>query len=205
MRTILATIAMAAVAASTATAEGLKEAGPADHKRVGNFYAGVVSGYAWVDGETSGALLGGKLGIIASRSSNHILAIEGDVLASWIEGDYSRPGFIASAEIDLLSSLQLKLSTSAGQFRPYISGGLAWIRLEARSGSSDKIFSASTNDFGWTIGAGAEFDVGESAIGSLGYRYYDFNGEFDFGVNGARSSKYDFGAHAIEASISYRF
>ena len=163
-----------------------------------SFYAGAVIGYGWgrlsaegVKARTSGVMGGGVIGYRVFTGSGS-LAVEGDILASGIkrdeietEADGDR--FESRYGTDILASLRLKSAWGQGNFRPYVTGGIAWQRFEAKYNDVQTIAgikerdagSIKDNQLGFTLGAGVDWQAGSSYSVSLGYHYYRFKDDIE--------------------------
>lgn len=140
--------------------------------------------------DTSGPMGGGVVGYRAYSGAT-ALAIEGDIVG----GDISREervsgtynGSLASLRVkfgtSILASLRAKASWGDGALRPYLTGGVAWQRVEAEweykevSGKRVLALQASGEEdqFGVTLGGGMDWQSDSSYSVSLGYQYYRFD------------------------------
>lgn len=159
------------------------------------FYAGAVVGYAWgrnssdgIDKNTRGVMGGGVVGY-KIPTGDTVLAIEADLLGGQINvsenypyphGDY----FNDKVSQPILASLRVKGSWGNGGFRPYLTGGIAWQRLEYQYDDRDtkngKVTydsgSVSDDQLGFTLGTGLDWQISDAFSGSFGYHYYRFTG-----------------------------
>ncbi len=162
----------------------------------GPFYVGAVVGYAWGRNtgggdkfSTRGAMGGGLVGYRVSTGDT-VLAIEADILGGQItakesetysNGDYSKD----KADHPVLASLRMKGSWGKGDFRPYLTGGIAWQRLEVKNDERDTVngevqresVTISDNQLGFTLGTGMDWQISDAFSGSFGYHYYRFTGD----------------------------
>lgn len=164
------------------------------------FYAGGVVGYGWGRHSSEGdeaktrGLIGGAVIGYRILSGQGALAIEGDVLGSGIKQNLAASykfddGSFARADArfgtDVLASLRLKASWGKTSWQPYLTGGLAWQRLElkydaqGRFEGKPKSHSETIKDdqFGFTLGAGVDWQTSDSYSVSLGYQYYRFEND----------------------------
>ncbi|MGI9479732.1 MAG: outer membrane protein [Hyphomicrobiaceae bacterium] len=168
-----------------------------DSKR---FYAGAVIAYGWGRLEAAGdsartrGVMGG--GVVGYRllTGQGALAIEGDVLASGVkqnltttysfdDGAFERAD--ARFGTDILGSLRLKASWGESAWRPYLTGGVAWQRLEIKydavESAAGRTISRSDmikdNQYGYTLGAGIDWQAGDAYSMTLGYQYYRFKSD----------------------------
>jgi len=194
-RKLIAAMSMIVVGSAPALAGGDGSYQSRDKKS--SFYAGGVVGYGWgrLSGggdkhKTDGVMGGGVVGYRVF-SGNGSVAIEGDILGSNIKRDevdqetYSNGDsyrFNARFGTDILASLRVKGSWGQGDFRPYLTGGLAWQRFELKYNDEDTINgrvdrksgSINDNQYGFTLGAGVDWQASSSYSVSLGYHYYRF-------------------------------
>lgn len=165
-----------------------------------SFYAGAVVGYGWgrLSGggekhKTNGVMGGGVVGYRVF-SGNGSVAVEGDILGSDInreevETETLSDGASYKSELrygtDILASLRVKGSWGQGDFRPYLTGGVAWQRFEAKfngqlvnnGNSKPDSGSLKDNQYGFTLGTGVDWQVASAYSVSLGYHYYRFKSD----------------------------
>jgi outer membrane immunogenic protein len=83
----------------------------------------------------------------------------------------------------------------------YVSGGVAASRFELdtdiTSGGSDGLL-------GWTVGAGAEYLVGDIIGVKVEYRYLQF-GDFNDGFEDSSGADIDVNMHVVMAGINFHF
>ena len=101
------------------------------------------------------------------------------------------------------SSVRARFGMDMGGYMPYLTGGLAIGRMQARyepttGGTNWK------NDtrVGWTVGAGVEMQLFERTSARIQYRYTDY-GKASY--SHTRSSKVDYTSHIIQLGLSYKF
>ena len=155
------------------------------------FYAGAQLGYGQVDadeltGDTDGALYGVHAGYLYDLGS-WVLGGELDIDGTNIENDTD-----GVAELDTVARAKLRLGYDAGQFLPYVVGGIAQANV-----SSDALAAIDGDDTGAFGGVGLEYRVSDSLrIGGevLQHQFDDFN---DSGV--------DIEATTATARVSFQF
>ena len=83
--------------------------------------------------------------------------------------------------------VSLLLNLASGSFRPYLLGGPGWYyrRVSAIDDGSDDV-EASTHEFGWHGGIGAEIRAGRNFgfHGDYRYTFLDFNDDNDQEIGG---------------------
>ncbi len=162
-----------------------------------SFYAGGIVSYGWgrlsADGDkakTRGVMGGGVVGYRVVTGSGS-LAVEADLLGGGIKRDEVETEILSNGTTerdesrygtDLLASLRVKGAWGQGDFRPYLTGGVAWQRFEAKynyqdtsaAGTERGAGSIKDDQFGFTVGTGVDWQVGSAYSVSLGYHYYRF-------------------------------
>lgn len=181
-------------------------------------YIGLNVGYGWGDQEQNywllqddvtnnydsgnqdmdGILGGGQIGVNYQIGA-FVLGAETDFQFSGIEGDFKtsdgyscEPVDKCTAEIGWFGTLRARAGYAFGNFLPYVTGGLAYGRVEANNGKDFPAdWDISDDQLGWTIGGGLEMAFSEHLTGRLEYLYVDL---------GETSPK---GAFAFEASSDF--
>jgi outer membrane immunogenic protein len=90
-----------------------------------------------------------------------------------INGGVEDPNFDFGSELKWSGSLRGRIGYAAGQFMPFVTGGLAIGRYEI----SETPFSSYTKSktyTGWTLGAGADYAVTNNILLRAEYRYTDY-------------------------------
>jgi len=165
-------------------------------------YAGLQVGYIWGDADTSswhtdpldthtfslngfdvdgfaGGIFAGYMGLVGN---DFLIGIEGEW--NWASADETirnndDPLWIYGAEVEQEwdASLRLNAGKRMGDYILYITGGVAWARINihgftefdpARSTDHDATLT------GWTIGAGLERKINENLHARILYRYSDY-------------------------------
>jgi outer membrane immunogenic protein len=179
------------------------------------FYVGVHGGYGWGSSsftdptfstggfDTDGWLLGGLVGV-NHQIGQTVLGAEADI--NWTNFEGSTPcggGIVCSTSVDWFGTLRGRLGYAADRFMPYVTGGLAFGKVEA---GASGFGSASDTRFGWTIGAGAEYAIAQNISWKTEYLYVDL-GKFDCGpaCSGAGPTDVDFTSHIVRTGLNVRF
>jgi len=102
-----------------------------------------------------------------------------------------------SVDIDLAATLRPRVGFAMGDFMVYATGGIAAARFDLNFPGGD----STEGDYGWTLGAGVEYLVGDIVGMRLEYRYMRFD-NVDFG-GGLPSADID--VHAVLGGINFHF
>ena len=170
--------------------------------------------------DLEGFLVGGQLGYDFDLGNGLVLGVAGDMSWSDMDGDAcveqggcdgSSDDSYASAEINWLATVRARAGFTTGSLLIYGTGGLAIADAEASltfiEGGSDPKRSDSHTQFGWVIGAGAEFMITENM--SLGAEYLHADlGSKDYTFRGPNVdvlSDTDLTVDIVRASLNFRF
>jgi len=196
------------------------------------FYVGGHAGYGWGEKEwtdpfnlalvppgeprvghkTNGALGGLQAGF--NYQIGHVVfGIEGDWSWTGLDGGTSRrvPEQVDyHVGVDWLATLTGRLGMTTGHWLFYVKGGAAWADDDYTLVFTDLVVDVNKGSGtrrGWIIGAGAEYDLGNSFSVKLEYNYLDFGSETVTltrpGVSFPMSIDQDI--HAVKFGINYRF
>lgn len=164
------------------------------------------------------------------QSNNWVFGVEADAFFSSIKGDADSlweydfgPGNTGYTEteleykIDAFGTIRGRLGYAMDRFLPYITGGAAWANVKV-SGDSynyndigpDTSFSGSKSDveWGWTIGAGAEYLITDNLSIKGEYLYMDFGDQkksFEYSDGGPYNFKTDLDIHTFKIGLNYHF
>lgn len=193
------------------------------------FYIGVAGGYAF-GGDTSidpqgsdfdvdGGMVIPTIGYNYQFSNNVVLGVEGDIGFGDVDGKQERTvlGIIdvfGSADLDYLATVRGRLGYSVGRFLPYVTGGLAFARIDVNTGlagaEDDPVFFDKRTQYGYTVGGGLEYAVTDNISIKGEYNYVDLGS--DTYTRGARGifdpetkQDVDFSTHVVKFGINYRF
>lgn len=179
-------------------------------------YVGVQGGFGWANLEQtagpdfflegnsvdlSGPFIGAHAGYNA-QWDNLILGVEGDINASWIDGDFIWGGDeTGSARVNWFGSLRGRLGLAVDKTLFFGTAGLAVagvnIDLPAISVSDDQTY------MGWTAGLGIEHMLKENWSVRGEYRYYDFQNATFFESPIERD--FDLTMHTVSVGLTYKF
>jgi outer membrane immunogenic protein len=214
-------IALIAVAAQAANAADMSARRPLPPQAVvkapppifnwSGFYVGVHGGYGWGNSSydataagtsfnTDGWLLGALAGV-NYQVGQTVWGIEADINWSDFSGGDACGGVTCNTEVPWFGTLRGRLGYAADRFMPYITGGLAYGKVEA---NVPGIGGGSDTRFGWTAGVGAEYAFAPNMSWKTEYLYVDLGG-FDCGGCGAPTPNVDFQSHIVRTGLNVRF
>jgi len=179
------------------------------------FYVGVNAGYGWGTSDWSavptasnkpkGFLAGGTIGYNYQMGSI-VYGLEGDFDWADVKDTVDcAPGITCETKNDWLATFRGRIGYAFDRWLPYITGGGAYGNVKATvsvpvlglSGSS------SSNQLGWTLGAGLEYAFLSNWSAKIEYLYVDL-GSFDTGpapiVNNV-----SFKESIVRAGLNYKF
>lgn len=214
---LLATVAMIALGTVSASAADIQRrvAVPARTSTVvveqaynwTGSYVGLVGGYGWGNSSfsaplasnssnLSGGTFGGTVGY-NWQVNQTVFGLEGDIAWSNIRGSGACGALSCSVRNNWLGTARGRLGFAAGNFMPYVTGGLAFGDIKTSvSGFSD----ASSTKAGWTLGAGVEAALAGPWTAKLEYLYVDLGRGGSIG-----SSDASFKTNIVRAGLNYRF
>ena len=178
---------------------------------------------------SSGFFAGGQIGYNYQFANNVVIGIETDLQWSGIEGkhDYSfvdQFGYLSTysfgGSVDYFGTIRARLGYAYDRFLPYITGGAAYgkTKVEGSYFSYDawcdyawgNAFDASSTNWGWTIGAGAEYAITNNwtikaeylyvDLGSTDYTFFDVNDDYHY-YTGSVDTKF----HTMKVGVNYKF
>ena len=196
IKTVLTTTALIAVAAGSAAYAGSYEPAPAEPVVMappapadttgdwGGFYGGAALGYGF--GDAGGTDFDGPIGGLFAGYNwdlgKYVLGIEGDFNLADLTVDGSPDA------IDQVGRIKLRGGIDLGRTLVYAVGGAAYANVDS---------SPDLSDWGYALGAGADYQITERWVGGVEYLYHGFD---DFDGSGV-----DVDAHTIQARLSMRF
>jgi len=207
---LLATVALAALAAPAAAADlaarpYTKAPVAAPLPTWAGFYIGAMGGYATTD---DGGILSPKGGFVGGtagynwQSANWVYGLEVD--AAWADIKDSNTAFFpsVSAKIDAIGTVRGRIGYAFSNVLLYGTGGYAW--ADNKMTLSGLGLSVSDSQFlsGWTVGAGAEFLIAPQWSLKAEYLYKSFDGKSYF--NGALPTG-DLNLHTVQVGVNYHF
>ncbi|WP_456432034.1 outer membrane protein [Nitratifractor sp.] len=110
------------------------------------------------------------------------------------------------------ASLRLRIGYAMRDWMPYLTGGIAWVRMNIEAVRPDdgyKYFDQDETLTGWTLGAGLEWKVNTNLHLRVQYRYTDY-GSTNFTAHDSQSGfpidgKLNYHSHMVTIGFSYRF
>jgi outer membrane immunogenic protein len=167
-------------------------------------YIGINGGWGWGSSDytggfgsnsPSGGLVGTTLGY-NWQAGPAVFGLEGDI--DWSGIDDTNGG--TTTRNRWLGTVRGRLGYAAGQFMPYVTGGLAVGGLRT---SIAGFGTSSDTKAGWTLGGGVEAALWGPVSAKLEYLYVDLgSGSAVPGAGGARG---DFTTNIVRAGLNYRF
>jgi outer membrane immunogenic protein len=185
--------------------------------------------YCGDSGDADGWFGGGQVGY-NWQSSDWVFGLEADAFFSNIEGsadsfwEYEflngNVGSTATSidyEIEAFGTIRGRIGYAMDRFLPYITGGAAWASVDV-SGESFNINSAAPNtsfsasdsgvEWGWALGAGAEYLITDNLSIKGEYVYMDFGSHqanFTYSDGGAYNFESDLDIHTVKIGLNYHF
>ncbi len=181
------------------------------------FYAGVSGGYAWANTTTgSGALRatygaapapqGGfgaiQGGYLAEYPNRWVLGVEGAVLPGSATNTVGVAGVSKlTTTSNFAASARVRLGYDAGQFMPYLAGGIAFASNTAKGfdPAHPGGFSVSTVHPGMTIGAGLEYAFAQHWTARVEYDFTAFGNKSYLGNPRAANANF------LGAGVNYLY
>ena len=171
-------------------------------------YIGGNVGYAWGhsdnvnsddegDFDLSGGSIGGQIGYNFQLSDSLVLGVQGDLQWANVTGDYDDNHIIDTINWD--GAVVARLGLDAGQFMPYVLGGVAFANSTRTPSWDDADTETHT---GWTVGAGVEAKVSDQLSAFVEYRYADYGQEtYNFGDDPV----VDLTSSSVRAGVNFHF
>jgi outer membrane immunogenic protein len=152
----------------------------------------------------SGGLVGGTVGY-NYQFGQVVAGIEGDVDWSGINGTTTNACPLGCKTSNTwLATVRGRLGYAADRFMPYITGGGAFGNIQA---STPGLAQTSSDNAGWTLGAGLEAVLVPNWTAKVEYLYVDL-GNFNCGLNcgaGLVTDNVSFHANLLRAGVNYKF
>ncbi|MFG1205053.1 outer membrane protein [Xanthobacter aminoxidans] len=231
-RFLLATVALAALSAPAAAAD-LATKYPVKAVAVvpvfswTGFYIGANVGYggdsfnydvnyfgapvANASLHSSGFFVGGQIGYNYQFANNVVLGVETDLQWSDISGTASAsvlalPVVSAGSSVDYFGTIRARLGYAIDRFLPYITGGVAYGKTATNASLLGvPLFSESSTNWGWTVGAGGEFAITNNWTFKAEYLYVDLgSNDLTLPIGGYTVSN-DTKFHTFKAGVNYKF
>lgn len=191
---------------------------------------GVASGViGQSSNRASGFIAGGQLGYNYQFSNNFILGVETDF--QWSDIKTSQQSLRLSDQAQLISNVdavsgltwfgttRAKLGYSLGRIAPYVTGGVAYGKVQNQGspvlGSNSLVVGAtSQTNAGWAAGAGADIAISDNLSAKSEYLYVSMpyaSGSVNGALIPASTPLYgslgsgSFGNHIIRGGMNYRY
>ncbi len=166
-------------------------------------YVGISGGYGWGESrgfDVDGALLGVTAGY-NWQMNQVVFGVEGDLSWSDISGRGAcGAGTVCNVNNDWLGTARGRIGWAAGQFMPYVTGGLAFGNIEARRVGFG---GTESTEVGYALGAGVEAALWGPVSAKIEYLYVDLG---DAGrIPGPGGGRADFQTSIVRAGLNYRF
>jgi len=179
------------------------------------FYAGLNAGYGFgssnwsavptASNKPKGFLVGGTLGYNYQVGS-WVFGIEGDFDWSNVKDSVTcAVGVTCGTSNNWLATFRGRFGYAFDRWLPYVTAGGAYgnVKAEVSVPAFGLTASSSSNQFGWTFGAGLEYAFMGNWTGKIEYLYVDL-GSFDTGpapiVNNV-----NFKENIVRAGLNYKF
>ena len=208
-KSIIAVAAFAVMVAQTAPAAAFDWNG---------FYAGVAFGYSSGDADASYDILpvpdfsmapsgwfgGVAAGLNATVGSGLVVGVEADLSLADITDTVPglMPGETVTSTTDWTGSLRGRLGFDAGDFMPYVTGGVVF--AHAIASASDVVAEDDAVLTGAIVGAGVEFAVTDTITVKGEYLYSSF-GEHTWYADEPYANTSAQSSHAVRGGINFHF
>lgn len=135
------------------------------------------------------------------QHGNWVFGAEGDI--KWADTEISDGEYMRPLQPELAASIRGRLGYAAGQFLPYLTGGLAVGSFEVDHGS-DGLASASETVTGYVVGGGVEWAATQNLIVRAEYLFTDY-GTNDFKFSGSDIHDIEISSHDVRIGVAYKF
>ncbi|GLH75665.1 membrane protein [Bradyrhizobium sp. SSBR45G] len=208
---LLATVALAALAAPAAAADlaarptYTKAPVAAPVPTWTGFYLGAFGGYATTE---NGGILSPKGGFVGGtagynfQSANWVYGIEVDAAWADIKDSFAFGGAAIGAKIDATGTVRGRIGYAFNNVLLYSTGGYAWADNKLTLSAAGLSASDSQLLSGWTVGAGAEFLIAPKWSLKAEYLYKSFGGKTYF--NGVVPTG-ELNLHTVQVGVNYHF
>ncbi|WP_454915930.1 outer membrane protein [Xanthobacter sediminis] len=164
------------------------------------------------DAASSGWTVGGQVGVNYQFANNVVAGLETDLQWANISGQVSGAylggwNWIAGSNIDYFGTIRARLGYAFNRFLPYITGGAAYGHIEnslTRGAGPYPSVSGSSTNWGWTLGAGAEYAITNNWTLKTEYLYVDL-GSSDVGLIVPIKASADATFNTVRAGLNYKF
>ncbi|MGJ4947163.1 outer membrane protein [Bradyrhizobium sp. HKCCYLS20291] len=212
---LLATVALAALAAPAAAADlaarptYTKAPVVAPVQTWTGFYIGGMGGYATQDNNSFGGLVSQKGGFLGGTLGYNwqqgpvVFGIETDAAWADINGSIVVPGASFTSKIEDMGTVRGRIGYAFGPAMLYATGGYAWMENKATVTVLGLTGFGRQFHNGWTIGGGGEYMFAPKWSVKAEYLYKSFGSE-NYGVGGTVPSG-DINLHTVQVGVNYHF
>jgi outer membrane immunogenic protein len=230
LRGSLAAIVIAGASCVAAAAPAVAH----DHQRWGGLYIGAHIGGSWADYRVTGdngafdeagverytqsleSIIGGAQIGLNHQFGRIVVGIEADVSFADAQDtilQLADPDNIVRSKLGTHGTLTARLGYDAGQWMPYVKGGLAWAQLDVLAADIvDGTVNIDASDLtqssgirgGWTIGAGVDYALTKNWIARAEYAYMDFRSFNTRNLDGD-TFRHDLELHSVRVGVSYKW
>jgi outer membrane immunogenic protein len=178
------------------------------------FYVGINGGYGWGTSDWSGAptannkpkgwLAGGTLGYNYQVGSI-VWGLEGDFDWSNVKGNATcAAGVVCSTEDRWLATFRGRIGYAFDRWLPYITGGGAYgdVRANITVPAFGIAATSSSDQLGWTVGAGLEYAFLSNWSAKIEYLYVDLG---SFNSAAPLVNNVSFKENIVRAGLNYKF
>jgi outer membrane immunogenic protein len=178
------------------------------------FYAGLVGGGGFASAEhtfvdqtldtgefaTRGGLVGGTLGLSYATGS-WLLALENDIEWANVNGSFGPAGTSFSTRLDWLYNFRARVGYAFDRFVPYFAFGPSFGGLSSTATiPGTGVVSSRETRSGWTLGGGADFNIGPNWTAKAEYLFECLGSSTQFGIDNVH-----FMGHFVRVGLNYNF
>ncbi len=226
-RFLLATVALAALAAPAAAAD-LATKYPVKAVAVPvfswtGFYIGANAGYGGdkfnydlsylavpvtsASITSSGWFVGGQIGYNYQFANNVVVGLETDIQWADISGTVAIGPYSAGSSVDYFGTIRARLGYAFDRFLPYITGGAAYGRTstDVTCITCVGVTGNATTSWGWTLGGGVEYAITNNWTLKAEYLYVDLGNANNIASFAGYSIDNDTKFNSIKVGVNYKF
>jgi outer membrane immunogenic protein len=179
------------------------------------FYVGINGGYGWgnsdwdfpaVSPKPKGFLVGGTVGYNYQMGSL-VLGLEGDFDYADIKDSVTCLAVLTcETKNSYLATFRGRVGYAFDRWLPYVTGGGAWGRVKATASApvAGAAASSSSDQLGWTAGAGIEYAFLSNWSAKIEYLYVDL-GSFDTGFTAPIADNVSLKENIVRVGLNYKF
>lgn len=172
--------------------------GLADHQPASPPPAPFANGY---DISINGPLGGGQVGALFHLNDKFVAGVQADADWARVTGTLATggaPGTITYT-VNWLATIEGRLGYDAGQFLPYVAGGLA-----VASATRSSVASATQTHTGISLGAGVMMNVTDNLVADVEFRDQIFGAQA-YATGGPVSPKIALNVASVRAGLNFHF